>query len=134
MTCGSKECQQKRHARKCKQWHARNSDGGANHYDDVVKPYRLRHPTYQRRRRLVEALREIREQMLAAVAEAGARLAGLVERGKRVLQEGGREPVQVRATTGKPLEAALASAASMLRAVEKLSALSGALAELGGGP
>ena len=134
MTCGAKACQRSRHANKCKEWHAHNAAAAAHHYADVVKEYRRRHPTYQRRRRLVAALREIREQMVAAVAGAGARLAGLVERGKRVLQDGRREPAQVRATTGKPLECALDAAGSMMGAVDELVRLSGALAELGGTP
>jgi len=134
VTCGAAECQRKRHAKSCRWWRESNADSAAHHYEDVVKPYRRRHPTYQRRRRLVEAFREIRDQMLAAVAGAGAQLAALVSRGQRVLQEGRQEPSQVRATTGKPLEEALELAASMMRAVAELAALSGALAELGGTP
>ena len=134
MTCGAQACQRSRHANKCKEWHARNPEAAANHYADVLKPYRRRHCTYQRRRRLVEAFREIREQMLGAVAEAGARLVALVSRGQRVLVEGGQEPAQVRATTGKPLEDALASAVRMAGTIEELVALSGALVLLGGSP
>ena len=131
MTCGAEECQQSRHTKKCKEWHGHNADAAANHYEDVVKPYRGLHPTYQRRRRLLMALRKIRDEMLAMVSRSGKQLAGLVSRGRRVLEEGGQEPGQVRAMTGKPLEEALDASASMVKTVDELAALTGQLAALG---
>ena len=72
--------------------------------------------------------------MLSAVVGAGAQLAALVLRGQQILRDGPQERAQVRATTGKPLEEALVAAADMLRAVDELLALSGALSVLGGEP
>jgi hypothetical protein len=133
VTCGDEACQRKRHAKSCKWWHERNTDSAESHYEDVVKPYRRRHPSYQRRRRIVVALREIRDEMLAAVGDAGKHLAGLVSRGQLAMEDGALETVQVRAMTGKPLVEALAAAVSMLRALDELATLSGVLSGVGVG-
>ncbi|MBM4318854.1 MAG: hypothetical protein FJ125_02595 [Deltaproteobacteria bacterium] len=134
MTCGAEECQKKRHAKKCKQWHGLNPDTAASHYQDVVKPYRQLYPSYQRRQRLVVALRKIREELLCMAHRACRRLAALVSRGRQVVAQGAQEPVHVRAMTGKPLEDALAAAASLVGSVDELTALAGQLAVLGGTP
>ncbi|MBC8422874.1 hypothetical protein H8E07_02005 [bacterium] len=132
MTCGDEECQQQRHAKRCKWWHERNAEASANHYIDVVKPYRCCHPSYQRRWRLMVALRKIREEMLSMARRSGRQLAHLVSRGRRVIEEGASEPVQARAMTGKPLEESLAKMASMVKTVDELTTLAGELAVLGG--
>ena len=134
MTCGAAACQRKRHAKSCRWWRESNADSSANHYDDVVKPYRQRHPTYQRRHRILVAFRKIREELLSLARRSRKQLAELVSRGRRVIEEGAQEPAQARAMTGKPLEEALGTVASMVQAVDELAALSGALAVLGGTP
>ena len=131
MTCGAEECQIKRHAKTCKQWHERHPVAAANHYDDVVKPYRQKHPTYQRRHRILVALRKIREELLSLAHRSGEQLASLVSRGRRVIEDGAQEPVQSRAMTGKPLEDALEAAASMVKAVDELTAQADQLSVLG---
>jgi len=134
VTCGAEECQKKRHAKKCKQWHEHHPDAAANHYDDVVKPYRQKYPTYQRRHRILVTLSKIREELLSTARRSGKQLVGLIFRGRLVIEEGAQEPVQSRAMTGKPLEDALDAAASMVGAVDELTALAGQLAVLGGTP
>lgn len=131
MTCGAEECQQQRHAKKCKQWHKRHPDAAANHYCDVVKPYRQKHPTYQRRHRILVAYRKIREALLSMARRSGKQLADLVSRGRRIIEEGAQEPVQALAMTGKPLKEALGTAALMVKAVDELTTLTGQLTGVG---
>lgn len=132
VTCGDEECQRRRHAYSCKRWHERNTESGAQHYEDVVQPYRRRHPGYQRRWRIVVALREIREQMLAAVGAAGARVRRLLVRGRVAMAEAVVEPAQVRAMTGQPLAATLAAVESLSGVLDELAAVVGQLAIVGG--
>ncbi len=125
VTCGAEDCQKKRHAKKCKQWHELHPEAASNHYCDVVKPYRHKHPTYQRRHRILATLSKIREELLSLARRSGEQLASLISRGRRVFDEGAQEPAQARAMTGKPLAEALESAASMVKVVAELSAQAG---------
>lgn len=62
MTCGAAECQRKRHIDRCRVWRSANGDVASSHYEDVVVAFRERQPCYQRRWRLAQRLREIREE------------------------------------------------------------------------
>ena len=64
-TCGSPECQRKRHASSCSSWRQRNRDATRNHYEDYVLPFRDRRPDYQRCWRVARKMREIRDAMLS---------------------------------------------------------------------
>ncbi len=62
VTCGAEKCQRERHSDRCRAWHRANGDVAGCHYEDVVVPFRRRQPDYQRRWRLAQRLREIREE------------------------------------------------------------------------
>ena len=131
VTCGAAVCQRQRHAYRCKRWHERNAESAASHYADVVQPYRQRHPGYQRRWRIVVSIREIREQMLAAVGAAGARVRRLVLRGRVAMSAAVAESAQVRATTGEPLAQALAAVESLSGVLDELAAVATQLGIVG---
>lgn len=132
VTCGAKACQQSRHAAKCKIWHQGNHDASVHHYEDVVKPFRAKHPTYQRRWRLVARLREIREQIIAVVVAAGQRLRDVLHRGSRVVAETVGEPPQGPSITGESLRSALAVAQKLVTILDTLARVAGQLSTLGG--
>jgi hypothetical protein len=132
VTCGAAECQRRRHAKKCKRWHADNRDVTASHYEDVVKPYRKKHPDYQRRWRLVVALCEIREEMVSGVEAVGARMRKLLARGRAVVSTATCEPAQPAGRTGEALTAALDAGASIVGVLEELSKVIEQLGVLGG--
>ena len=117
MTCGAAPCQRKRHARSCKRWHEEHPEAKANHYADVVKPYRGKHRSYQRRWRLAVRLREIRDAIRAACRQ----LRAVARRGLQAVNGGTDEPEQPRAITGKPLVDALEATEAMLRAMGTFS-------------
>lgn len=132
MTCGAAECQRRRHAKKCKRWHADNRDVTASHYEDVVKPYRQKHPDYQRRWRVVAALCEIREEMAAGVEAVGARMRKLLARGRAAVGTATGVASQPDGKTGEALTAALAAGASIVGVLAELSKAVGQLGVLGG--
>ena len=107
MTCGDAECQRRRHAESCRRWRRKNSDSTSSHYEDVVRPFRRRHPGYQRRWRIVAGLREIRDEIGVMTDALGARLRTLLDRDRARCAEAASEPAQVHATAGQPLAAAL---------------------------
>jgi hypothetical protein len=131
VTCGSEACQQSRHAAQCKRWHRQNPENSAHHYEDEIKPFRERHPTYQRRWRLVVRLREIREQIIAAIAAAGCQLQGVLSQGSRVVAEADKEPPQLAAITGASLRSALGVAGELVVILNEISRVAGGLSPLG---
>lgn len=129
VTCRRKRCQRAQHAEACRRWHRQNRESSANHYQDVVVPFRKRHPGYQRRWRLVRSLGEIRDEIGLAVHGVGKRLSRVLARGRKEQALAESEPAQARATTGKLLCSALAMAAEIQ---ELIAALGRKVAELEG--
>ncbi len=135
VTCGDAECQRLRHAYICRLWHQDNSEeksreASKEHYDNVVKPFRHEQPSYQRRWRLARSLREIREQILVLTGIIGARLRGLVARG-RTLSGTATEERQTGVITSKSLEDTLATAAVITESLEQVVTCTTQLAALG---
>ena len=127
MTCGRSACQRQRHAKRCKDWHQRQKEAQpSSHYKDVVRPFREKHPSYQRRLRIVHGLGEIREQIVASVTSIREPLLALLGRGDLVLTEG-TEPEQPRAITGKPLAMMLDAMASIPRLLQEITETLGAV-------
>ena len=131
VTCGAPECQRRRHARQCKDWHARQREWASHHYQDVVVPFRQRHPSYQRSWRLASRLREIREESRGLVEHLVRRVCGAVARGRLVRAGAAGEAEQPRSIIGESLDAALASAAQLGGVLEQLRALAMQLDVLG---
>jgi hypothetical protein len=130
VTCGAPECQQARHADQCRQWHARNAEVAASHYQDVVVPFRQEQPDYQSRWRWWRRLREIREQTGPLGGTLLAGLRALVFRADQLA----RRAVGV-AQTGvlaeETLERAVKAVRSTISALEQLQASTAELRELG---
>ncbi len=122
-TCGDQECQRRRHAKACRRWRAKNRGVTASHYKDVVKPYRWRHPGYQRRWRVARRVGEIREEIAAVAERVGKQLRSVLSRGRLAYAEAGREPSHVQATTGKSLVVALAAGSLIAGVVDELAAV-----------
>lgn len=135
VTCGDEECQRLRHNYICRLWHQDNfeekgPEASREHYRDVVKPFRHEQPSYQRRWRLAQSLREIREQILVLTGIIGARLRGLVARG-RTLSGTATEERQTGVITSKSLEDTLATAAVLTESLEQVVTCTTQLAALG---
>jgi len=106
VTCGADGCQNARHKDRCKVWHQENPEARANHYQDVVKPFRERYPEYQRRWRW---LREIREKLGQLLLELVACLQRVIARGQALDREGCGS-AQVREKTVDTMKATLQNA------------------------
>ena len=121
VTCGCRECQQARHAERCRQWHANNKETTADHYQDVVVPFRQEQPDYQRRWRWGRRLREIREKTTLAGGTLLAALRALIQQAEGLL---------VRAA-GVVLDRAVAVVRSTIATFEQLETSVAELRELG---
>ena len=130
VTCGAAECQQARHAKRCRQWHATNRDATAKHYEDVVAPFRREQPDYQRRWRWGRRLREIREQTGLLGGALLGRLHGLVRQAEGLAQRAA-SCVQTGILAGEKLRRAVAAVRSTITALEQLEASTAELRELG---
>ena len=130
VTCGAAECQRFRHARQCRRWHATNRGVTANHYQDVVVPFRRSQPDYQKRWRWGRRLREIREKTALL---GGALLVGfraLMREAERLL-EGATSVIQTGVLAGERLKRAARAVRSTITAVEQLQASTAELRDLG---
>lgn len=130
VTCGAGKCQQARHAKRCRQWHAANRETTAEHYQDVVVPFRREQPDYQRRWRWGRRLREIREQTSLLGGALLASLHGLVRQAERLAQQAA-SVVQTGILAGQKLQRAVAAVRSTITALEQLEASTAELRELG---
>ena len=130
VTCGAAECQQARHAKQCREWHARNREITAGHYQDVVVPFRTEQPDYQRRWRWSRRLREIREKTtrLGTVMLAGLR--ELVRRAEEMAQQA-VGVVQTGVLSGEELRRAVGVLVAMITSLERLEASTAELGDLG---
>lgn len=116
VTCGRPDCQRQRHADRCRQWHERNREVSIEHYAEVVKPFRHRQPSYQRRWRLARKLREIRETIAELLEVLGAQLGAVVARG-RALSDVVTTEQQSGVFAGQSLQEALVAATAITAAL-----------------
>ena len=130
VTCGRGECQQARHADRCRQWHASNAEATGSHYQDVVVPFRKAQPDYQSRWRWWQRLREIREQSQKLGGALLAGLQALVSGAERLVRRA-VGVVQTGVLAGERLERAVAAVRSTISAVKQLEASAAELAALG---
>jgi len=130
VTCGKPECQRARHAKQCQRWHAANKDTAANHYRDVVVPFRQRQPDYQRRWRWRLRLGEIREKMSILSESMMAGLRALVRRAEAMLQRN-EGTAQTGVLAGETLHRAMSAVCAAVTALEHLQARAATLEELG---
>jgi hypothetical protein len=130
VTCGAAECQQARHAKQCREWHASNKETTASHYEDVVVPFRQRQPDYQRRWRWGQRLREIREKTTLFGGALLVALRGLVQQAERLVVRAA-DVVQTGVLSGEKLGRAVAAVRSTITALEQLEARTTELRELG---
>jgi hypothetical protein len=119
VTCGAKECQRSLHKKACKLWHAKNREASRHHYRDVVLPFRRAQPTYQRRWRLEQRLREIREEFKRGLGSMGSQLHAVLKRARRLALEV-VEPVQSGVITGKTLQSVMSAMWEALTALEQV--------------
>lgn len=119
VTCGRPECQRRRHADRCQQWHKRNRELSSNHYREVVEPFRAEQPSYQRRWRLARRLREIRETIAELIDVLTAQLGAVVDRG-RALSIAAAPEQQSGVMAGQLLHEAVAGAAALSGALEQV--------------
>jgi hypothetical protein len=82
----------------------------------VVKPYRRRQPSYQRRWRLARKLREIRELIAELLDVLGAQLSAVVARGRALSEVVATEP-QSGVFAGRALHEALVAANALTAAL-----------------
>jgi hypothetical protein len=130
VTCGAGECQRARHAKQCREWHAANEEATASHYEDVVMPFRVHQPDYQRRWRWGQRLREIREKTTLLGGTLLTALRGLAQQAERLtVQAAGIAQTGVLA--GEKLVRAVAVVRSILAAFEQLEASVAELRQLG---
>jgi len=129
-TCGAAECQQKLHAKTCRQWHEANVEATSSHYQDFVVPFRRLQPDYQMRWRWSQKLGEIREQMGQFGGTLLAPLRSLISRAKALA---GRAvgTVQTGVIAGASLNRAVQAVRTMITALEQLQASTAELDALG---
>ena len=130
VTCGAAQCQQARHAKQCRAWHANNKEATAEHYQDVVVPFRREQPDYQRRWRWGQRLREIREKTAVMGEALLGRLHGLVSQSERLLERAVGS-AQTGVLAGEKLGRAVAAVRSTIAAFAVLEASTTELRELG---
>jgi hypothetical protein len=130
VTCGSECCQQARHSEQCRQWHERNKDVGASHYQDVVVPFRRRQPDYQRRWRLSRQLCEIREESRLRSGQLGRRVRAWLTRAER-LSASAMRSMQTGVLAGGLLDQAREALRGVVAAIELLEAKLSTLQALG---
>lgn len=129
VTCGAPECQRGRHAKRCRDWHTNNKEATAEHYQDVVVPFRREQPDYQRRWRWGQRLREIREKTTVMGGALLGRLRGLVSQAERLLERA-LGSAQTGVLAGEKLERAVAAVRSTIAAFTALEASMTKLREL----
>jgi hypothetical protein len=130
VTCGRECCQRAQHNEQCRQWHERNKDVGASHYQDVVMPLRQEQPDYQRRWRLWRKLREIREESKAGSGRLLRRVRRLLQRAETLSTSTART-LQRGVLGGRLLDQAKEALRAVVSAVEHLEAKLSALQSLG---
>lgn len=130
LTCGAAFCQRERHRERCRAWRAANAKATAAHYEDVVVPFRARHPDYQRRWRLAHGLREIREKMHPLAAPLRDRLQGLLGRAE-ALMASTTKVSQPGVLAAEWLDEASTAARAALAAIEQLEASVKTLGSMG---
>lgn len=129
VTCGALECQRARHAGRCRIWRSENGETAANHYQDVVVPFRRQQPDYQRRWRWGCRLGEIREEMTLLGGAVLGRLRGLVHQAQQLVQ-GAMGIVQSGVLAGEKLLRTIDAVRSTISCLEQLQASTAALREL----
>ena len=130
VTCGAPECQQARHAEQCREWHANNKETTANHYQDVVLPFRRAQPDYQRRWRWGQRLREIRAQTTLLGGAVLASLRSLVWQAEQLVQQA-VGVVQTGVLAGEKLRRTVTAVRSTITTLEQLEVCTAELRELG---
>jgi hypothetical protein len=130
VTCGSKSCQRAQHATKCRQWHERNKDVGASHYQDAVLPFRRSQPDYQQRWRLGRQLRENREESGGGSGKLMRRVRAWLTRAEKLSSRATRT-LQTGVLAGGLLESAKKALQGVAAAIEQLQANLSALGSLG---
>lgn len=130
VTCGSDSCQRAQHIEQCRQWHERNKDVGASHYQDVVVPFRQSQPDYQRRWRLGRQLREIREESEGGSGKLMRRVRAWLTRAERLSARASRT-LQTGVLAGGLLERAKQALRGVAAAIEQLEANLSTLRSLG---
>lgn len=130
VTCGAPECQRGRHAKQCREWRANNKEMTAEHYQDVVVPFRREQRDYQRRWRWGQRLREIREKTTVMGGALLGRLRGLVSQAEQLLDRAVGS-AQTGVLAGEKLRRAVAAVRSTITAFAELEASMTELRELG---
>ena len=130
VTCGDEACQRERHADRCRAWRAANADVARSHYEDVVLPFRRRHPEYQRRWRLSRRLREIREKSGAVGGVLLTSLRALLSRAEALSKSSPRD-AQSGVLKGELLDKAVAVLGAAIAALEQLEASVAQLRSMG---
>jgi hypothetical protein len=105
-------------------------DVDASHYQDVIVPFRLRQPDYQRRWRLGCELREIREESRNGGGKLMRRVRAWLTRAERLSSSAGRA-LQTGVLAGELLERAKEALRGVARAIEQLEANLSTLRSLG---
>jgi len=129
-TCGAAECQQKLHAKTCRQWHEANVEATSSHYQDFVVPFRRLQPDYQMRWRLGQKLSEIREQMGQLGGALLAPLRSLISKAQELARRA-VGAVQTGVLAGELLNRAVQAVRTMITALEQLQASTAELGALG---
>jgi hypothetical protein len=130
VTCGAEGCQRARHADQCQRWHRANRGATAEHYRDVVVPFRRQQPDYQARWRWGHRLGEIREQMGQLGGALLGALRSLVNGAKRLAKRA-IGVMQTGVLAGISLDRAVAAVESTMVALEQLEASTAELRTLG---
>jgi hypothetical protein len=130
VTCGRKECQRSRHADRCRAWRAANAEVQRDHYQDVVVPFRQQQPDYQRRWRLGQKLREIRDKTREFGGVVLGSLRALITRTEEMAPRA-TSTKQTGVLSGQSLGRALAALRSILATIELAAASADELWALG---
>jgi len=111
----------------CWRWHAENPEASREHYGDVVVPFRVEQPSYQRRWRLGRRLAEIREQSKHSIDAIGSQLQAVLERATALSSEA-NESTQSGVITKESLPTVMSAVATVMAALKQLAACSSRLA------
>lgn len=126
VTCGAASCQRARHAYACREWRVRNPEVVSSHYGDTVKAFREQQPDYQRRWRLGQRLREIREKTSSLGGGLLTSLRALLGRTDALAASPAR-PAQTGVLAADLLDVARAALRDAVAAIEQLEASVAAL-------
>jgi hypothetical protein len=105
-------------------------DVTSSHYEDVVQPFRERQPDYQRRWRLGQRLREIREEMTPLGGMMLSALSALLDRAAGLAKSPTKE-AQTGVLAGGALDVAMVALHGAVAAIKQLAASVVALRALG---